>query len=97
MVRQGSSTGEERTDACLPCTEKKGASKRWYSISLPKRPGVPCRPTGHLRSFSVTMSVPATRLSQNWVGLSDSGNLLTQKRTSSTDVPASAIANIAGS
>ena len=63
------------TDACLPCTEKKGASKRWYSMSFPKRPGVPCSPTGQRRSFSVTMSVPDTRFSQNPVGLSDSGNL----------------------
>lgn len=63
------------TAACFPCTAKKGASKRWYSTSLPKRPGVPCRPTGQRRSFSVTMSVPVTRFSQNPAGLSDSGNL----------------------
>ena len=63
------------TDACFPCTEKKGASKRWYSMSFPKRPGVPCSPTGQRLSFSVTMSVPDTRFSQNPVGLSDSGNL----------------------
>ena len=63
------------TDACFPCTEKKGASKRWYSTSFPKRPGVPCSPTGQRLSFSVTMSVPDTRFSQNPVGLSDSGNL----------------------
>ena len=66
----------KHTCACLPWTEKKGASNRWYSTSFPKRPGVPCRPTGQRRSFSVTMSVPFTRLSQNPVGLSDSGNLL---------------------
>ena len=44
-------------------------------MSFPKRPGVPCSPTGQRRSFSVTMSVPDTRFSQNPVGLSDSGNL----------------------
>lgn len=51
--------------ACLPWTEKKGASKRWYSTSLPNLAGVPCSPTGQRRSFSVTMSVPDTRFSQN--------------------------------
>ena len=64
-----------RTDACLPCTAKNVASKLTYSSSLPKRAGVPCRPTGQRRLFSVTMSTPPARLAQKADGLSDSGNL----------------------
>ena len=85
-----------RTCACLPCTEKKGASNRWYSTSFPKRPGVPCRPTGQRRSFSVTMSVPDTRFSQNPVGLSDSGNLRTGGSSSPSSSDAASLAEVAG-
>lgn len=57
-------------------------------MSFPKRPGVPCSPTGQRRSFSVTMSVPDTRFSQNPVGLSDSGNLYTTESTLRMRLPA---------
>ena len=63
------------TCACLPCTEKKVASKEAMSMSFPKRCGVSWRPAGHRRASLVTMSLPLMRLDQNCCELSDSGNL----------------------
>ena len=65
----------DRTCACFPCTEKKEASKRSNSMSLPKRGGVLCSPAGQRRPSSVTMSRPSRRLAQKCAELSESGNL----------------------